>query len=157
MPGSVDAEGQYLGCNMGFKKEVFDIAGLYSTKFGYHEDRDFALRVLKNGKIIKNNDMITTHQQKLWTIKSYLNSSRRAAERILLFKYYDDISLIKFRILFPKNLLKIFFPPLILITLLKQKNKTVLDYKIILVSYWYYIRQRYYIWRTAWKEGVFLL
>ena len=159
MPGSVDDEEQYLGCNIGFRKETFEKIGLYDRKNyeGYHEDRDFALRVLKVGKILKNKEMVITHQKKLWNVKSYLKSSKRASYRVRLYKDHHDTAGIYHKIIFPKNLLKIFFPPLILITLFKHKNKTLLDYKIIFASYLFCIMQRFYIWKAAIKQGVFLI
>jgi glycosyltransferase involved in cell wall biosynthesis len=157
MPGDVKTPGQYLGCNMAFTREIMIKLDGYDQKYYYHDDREFAIRVLKLGRIIKNNDMIIIHQKKIWTVKSLIASGKRASDRVLLFKYHNDASFIWFRILYPKNLLKILFPPALIITLLKHKNKTWLDYKLVLASYVFFIYQRYNIWKTAIKERIFVL
>ena len=156
-PGDIDAADTYMTCNIAFKREAFRKAGYYDTRYTYHEDREFAFRVLKHGKILRNNKMIVIHQKKLWDVKSYIKSARRASNRVLLFKEYKDTQCINFRVLFPKNLLKALFPPLIIITLIKNKPKNWLEYKLIFASYIFCVYQRILIWKTALKEGVFLL
>jgi GT2 family glycosyltransferase len=156
-PGDVDSKETYMTCNIAFKRETFIKVGYYDQRYTYHEDREFALRILKYGKILRNNSMVVIHQKKLWDVKSYIKSARRASNRVLLFKKYKDTEGINSRILFPNNLLKALFPPLIIITLIKNKPKTWLEYKLIFASYIFCVYQRILIWKMAWKEGVFLL
>jgi len=156
-PGSIDKDGEYLGCNIAFTKDVFKKLGKYDGRYRYHEDRELAHRFLKHGKIVRNNNMIITHQKKLWTMKSFIQSGKRAAYRVPIFKKYGDKSYIHFRILFPRDLIKILIPPLIILPLFKHKNNTLLDYKIVLCSYIKCIYERILIWKMAIREKVFVI
>jgi glycosyltransferase involved in cell wall biosynthesis len=156
-PGDVDGEGQFLGCNIAFRKNIMLKLNGYDERYSYHDDKEFALRVQERGKIVRQMDMIVFHQRKLWTVKSYIKSGKRAMDRILLYKYHNDKSFVTFHILFIKNLLKILFPPLLIYTIINNRPKTSLDYKIVLASYVRCVYERYCIWKAAIKERVFLI
>jgi glycosyltransferase involved in cell wall biosynthesis len=156
-PGTVETPGHYLGCNLAITREIWDKLGGFNEKFVYHSDREFIFKALKYGVIPFNPKMHVIHVRKLWSVKSLINSAKRASSRVYMFKEGLDKSFITFRIMFPKNLIKILIPPLVLLQLFKHKNNTWLDFKLACVSYIKFVYQRYYIWRTAWKEGVFLL
>jgi glycosyltransferase involved in cell wall biosynthesis len=156
-PGTLETSGMYLGCNVAFTKDIMLKLNGYDEKYGYHEDRDFAIRVKKYGEIKFCDKMIVTHQKKLWTCRSYIKVAIRAKDRILLFKYHNDTPTMALRILSPRNLIKVLIPPLTMTPLFKHKNKTLLDYKLVLCIYVKCIYERIIIWRTAIKERVFVI
>jgi glycosyltransferase involved in cell wall biosynthesis len=157
LPGSINENNQFMGCNIAYTSQIMRELNGFDSKYKYHDDKEFAIRALERGKICKNNDMIITHQKKFWTPKSFIQSAKRVHDRILLFKYHNTKQFILWRILFPKNLIKMLFPPLIIITLIKNKPKTWLDMKLIFASYIFCVYQRYCIWKGAIKEKVFII
>lgn len=160
-PGTVETSGHYLGCNLAITREIWDKVGGFNEKFVYHSDREFILKALKFGEIPYCSNMLVIHQRKLWSPKSLINSAKRASSRVYMFKDGLDNGFITCRVLYPKNIIKILIPPLILLPLFKQLFKygsiTWLDFKLTLASYVKVVYQRYIIWKTAWNEGVFLL
>lgn len=157
LPGTVEEKGQYMTCNIAYKKQAIIKVGGFDKQFEYNSDRELAIRIKKIGKIIYNKDMLVTHQRKLWTIKSYILSAKRAENRVTLFKKHGQTEMIWWRIVYPKNLIKFLFPPAILYTIFRAKYTDWNDFKLIIAIYPRIIYERYIIWKTAWKEGVFLI
>ena len=157
LPGDVDGARLYLGCNIAFTREIMVRLHGYDERYLYHADREFALRVLEIGKIAITREMIITHQKKLWSVMSYIRSGKRASDRVLLFKDHNDRRRVTFRLLFINNLVKILFPPLLIYTLIHNKPKTYLDYKIIFASYPKHIYERCCIWKAAIRERIFII
>lgn len=157
IPGKSETPGMYLGCNVAYTRDIILKLHGYNEKYGYHEDRELALRVMKYGEIKFCSAMIVIHQKKLWTCKSYIKTATRSRDRVLLFKYHNDTSVMMFRIMYPRNLIRILIPPLIIIPLFRNRNNTVLDYKLVLSSYITFIYERALIWKTAIKERVFVI
>jgi hypothetical protein len=101
--------------------------------------------------------MIVTHQKKLWTVKDYIKSANRITNRVIMYKYHNDNALVWHKILYPKNLIKILIPPLILIPLFRRKVRSLNDVKIMFAAYPKIIYERFLLWKTAIKEKVFLI
>jgi glycosyltransferase involved in cell wall biosynthesis len=156
-PGTAETPGIYLGCNIAYTKDIMMKLHGYDERYHYHDDREFAIRVKKCGKIVHCDKMIITHQNKSWDCKSYIKACTRVRDWILLFKEHHDTTFMTGRILFPRGLIKIFFPPLIFVPLFKHKNNTLLDYRLVLCSYVKFVYERIYIWKTAFKERVFII
>ena len=156
VPGTLE-QGHYMTCNIGYKKSILQELGGLDERYCYNDDRELALRVLERGKIYYCDKMCVTHQKKLWTVNSRIKSARRAADRVLLFKDHGEKEFFIGRIMYPRNLVKILFPPLILLPLFKHKNKTFLDYKIVLASYIRFLYERYIIWKSAIRYRIFVV
>lgn len=157
LPGDISARDQYMCCNIAYRKEVFTKLEGFDTRFGYHEDREFALRALNLGGITYCDTMLVTHQKKVWTISEYIKSAKRPAYRVLLYKYNGDLSLMTGRIMFARDLLKVIFPPLILYSMLNNKFRSWDDIRLIPFIYIRSVCLRYFIWKAAIKERVFVI
>lgn len=160
-PGTVETSGHYLGCNLAITREIWKKLGGFNEKFVYHSDREFIFKAKKHGEIPYNQKMLVIHARKFWSPKSLINSAKRASSRVYMFKDGLDKSFIKWRIMYPENIIKILIPPLILLPLFKQLFRygsfTWLDFKLTLASYVKLVYQRIVIWKTAWKEKVFII
>lgn len=157
LPGVIGQNEQYMTCNIAYLKEVFDKYGYFDERYHYHDDREFALRVLKHGKINFCKTMKVIHQKKLWNFKSMIKTAERAEDRVLLFKDYGETGVIWCRILFPRSILKIIFPPVLIYTFFHNRIVTWNDFKVFLSIYPAVVYERIIIWKKAIKEKVFLI
>jgi GT2 family glycosyltransferase len=142
--------------NVAYKKRVIETVGGFDEKFTSLEDRDIALRIMKHGKICFNPKMIAYHPQVTLTPKRYIELAARIRNRVLLFKKFGEKQFLLWRILFPFNLVKILFPPLVFSSLFFRRFKNSDDYKS-LPYYIYAIRERLQLWKECAKERVFLI
>jgi len=156
-PGTAETPGEYMTCNMAYKKSAIDRVSGFNEIFGYHSDRELAIKVKNIGKIIYNRKMIVKHQKKVWTIREFVKSGERTKSRVLLYKYARESKFIWLRILYVKNLLKILFPPAIIISVIRSRLKTWTDIKLIPFIYIRIVYERYCIWKTAIKEKIFVI
>lgn len=156
-PGTVGLKNQYMGCNIAYRRDILLKLQGFDTRFAYNDDREFAYRLLRIGKIAHCERMIVTHQIKHWTVKSYIMSGKRAQDRILLFKYHNEKNFMWGRVLYPKNLLKLVLPPLVLGGLFDPRCKSWGDAKLVLASYFRLMYERFCIWRAAIKNRMFAI
>jgi hypothetical protein len=115
------------------------------------------LRIKKHGKLVFTTNMVVFHQKKTWTIKRYFRYDKRIISRIYLIKDYQDTNEKFWKIVAPRKLLLLVFPPLILVTLIRNKFRTWNDFKLIPFIYFRSAHMRYLIWKTAIKERILLL
>lgn len=157
LPGTLMSKGHYMTANMAYKKEVLLRLNGFDENHYYLADRDLALRILKQGNIAHCEGMAVKHQMKKWTPLSYLKSAIRAHDRVRLIKYRNDRVFTFGFILFPKNILKIFFPPLVLFPIIKGNCKNWNQLLMVLTTYPRVIYERIVIWRTAIKNKVLII
>ena len=74
--------GQFMTCNIAYKKHVLKEIGGFDERFFYMEDRDLALRAIKHGKIIFNPGMVIFHAEKVFSRKQFVQSARRVRNRV---------------------------------------------------------------------------
>lgn len=157
LPGTLMSKGHYMTANMGYKKDVLlDLNGFDENHF-YLADRDLALRILERGRIEFCENMVVKHLKKTWTPSRFIKSAIRAHDRVRLIKYRNDRVFTLGFILFPKNLLKILFPPLIFFPILRGKCKNWNQFLIIISVYPKVIYERIFIWRTAVENRIFIV
>jgi glycosyltransferase involved in cell wall biosynthesis len=149
--------GNFMTGNMAYRKEVIKKVGGFDEKLDYLEDRDIALRILKYGKILFNPAMIVYHPRVVLTPKRYLKVATRSRNRIYLFRKSGEKKFFLGPILFPIDLLKILFPPLVFSSLLVKKFRTSDDYRLIPYIYFYNILERLAIWEECAKTKIFLI
>ena len=149
---------EYMTGNVAYRKNILNKIGSFNYEFtDYYEDREIALRMLVYGKIVFNKNMIVQHQIKKWTIKGFIINARKVKGLILLYKRYKWSHYIWLRIIKPKELLVILFPPSILIPLFQGRVKSFMDLLFLPLIYIRAIYMRLIIWKTAFKERVFLI
>ena len=149
--------GNFLTANIAYKKEVLQSIGGFDEKYTYHEDRDIAFRAVEQGELLFNPKMIVYHQQVTMTPNAYLKSAGFGKNRVYLFKKYGDKECIIGRFYKPANLVKIFFPPLILLSLFFEKFNSKKDFLLLPYSYFFVIKERLLFWRECAKEREFLI
>lgn len=156
LPGTLKTRGHYMGCNLGYTKKIMKQLKGFDEKYKYHDDREFAIRAKEKGEIAYCKEMRVKHLKKIWTPKSYIKSGTRAHDRVILFKYHNEKHQMLGRLMYPKELLKILIPPLILFPLLKGKCNNWNCFLLLLSTYPKAIYQRYNIWKNAIKEKIFV-
>lgn len=133
--------GQFMTCNIAYKKSVIESLGGFNENFVNAEDRDLAIRASKIGKIQFKSEMVVYHQ--------------RITRKPIRFHQMGQNK----RIVDPLNFATVFFPPLFLSTLLFNFNsfKTIEDLKLLPDVYFNALFERLQIWRTCARERVFLI
>jgi GT2 family glycosyltransferase len=149
--------GSYMTANIAYKKNIFIKIGKFDEKYSYLEDRDLGLRAKKIGKILFNPDMIVYHQKITLDPYEYIKTGKEIRNRVLLYKKFGEKNYIYWRVVYPLNLLAIFFPPLILGTFIYKKYKSKKDYTLFLFMYIRLIYERLNLWYMCIKERVFLI
>ncbi|MBI2558012.1 glycosyltransferase family 2 protein [Candidatus Woesearchaeota archaeon] len=150
--------GEYMTGNVAYRKDILDRIGGFNEEFAdYYEDREIALRVLSYGKIIFNKDMIVEHQLKKWNISGFMLNARKVKGIILLYKRYRWSHYIWLRIIKPRELWLAFFPPFMLVPIFQGRVRSFFDLLFLPLFYIRSIYMRLIIWKTAFKERVFLV
>jgi GT2 family glycosyltransferase len=151
--------GKFLTCNIAYTKKVLERVGGFDERFTYNEDIDLALRIGKYGRIIFNPKMIVYHQKRNFSRNQFLKSGKRIRNRVLLYKKYGERprSLFLGKIIYPSNLAKIIFPPLIFGSLLVNKYRTSEDFRIFPFLYVRLVYERLSFWDMCVRERVFLI
>lgn len=151
------AGGNYMTGNIAYNNSIVKAIGGFNEKLSYHSDREIALRVMKVGKIFFNPGMVVFHPRVTITPKMYLKSASLTKNRIHLFKNFKDRQCFLGPIIYPGNLLKILFPPLVFVSLFFNKFKSSEDFKLIPYSYVHSIIERLLLWKEGVVERVFIL
>ena len=149
--------GLYCTGNVAYRKDLIEAVGGFNERINWYRDRDLGLRITKLGKIHFNEDMIVVHPLVIQTPKGLIKSARRVESRVYLFKIFGDRVSIAWRIINPLNLAKIFFPPIILISLLHGRFRTKEDFSLLPFTYLFAILERFYIWQASAKYRIFLI
>ncbi|MGD0645050.1 MAG: glycosyltransferase [Candidatus Bathyarchaeia archaeon] len=149
--------GQYPTCNMVYVKSVLNDIGGFDERYTYMEDRDLALRAKRLGKIRFNPNMIVYHQKKTLTSREFVRKAAIVRNRVLIYKKLHDKSFFTWRILYPMNLVAIFFPPLIIRSFFSNRYKTKEDFALFPFTYIRLIYERLIFWDMCAREKVFLI
>jgi GT2 family glycosyltransferase len=149
--------GQFMTCNIAYKKCVLESIGGFDERFTYLEDRDLALRAIKHGKICFNSKMIVHHQKKSLNPYQFVQTGKRLSNRVLLYKKFGEKSFLIWRIADPLNLAAIIFPPLILGSFLRNRYKTKEDFRLFPFIYLRLIYERLNFWDMCARERIFLI
>jgi GT2 family glycosyltransferase len=121
------------------------------------EDRDLALRVLKQGDIVFSKDFSVTHMREQRTIKSFLLEARGSAAWVQFDIVNKQRNQMVWFVYQPFKLLALVFPPLKLTRYSTARFKSALDYKLLLALYprlWY---ERILVWRWAIRYNKFVI
>jgi GT2 family glycosyltransferase len=149
--------GQFMTCNIAYKKNALEKIGGFDERFTYLEDRDLALRAIRQGKIPFNPQMIVYHQKKTLKPKQFVQTGKILRNRVLLYKKFRDKPLFVWRIAYPKDLLAIIFPLLIFTSLFRNVYKSKDDFALFPFIYVRLIYERLEFWDMCARERVFLI
>jgi glycosyltransferase involved in cell wall biosynthesis len=149
--------GQFMTCNIAYKRTVVEKIGGFDERLTHLEDRDLALRAIKQGQIIFNDKMIVHHQKKSMSPKRFLKTADILSNRVLLYKKFGDNTLLIWRIARPLDLAKLIFPPMIFGSFLVNKYESKEDFDIFPYIYVKLLIERLRFWKMCAKEKVLLL
>ena len=151
--------GEFLTSNIAYKKNVIESIGGFDERLFYLEDRDLALRVIKQGKIFFNPKMIVRHQKKSLNKEQFVQEGKRLRNRVLLYKKSKDKprSLFFGRIVGPADFAGLIFPPLIFVGIISKRHKSKADFDLIPFIYVRLVIERLNFWDMCAREKVFLI
>lgn len=157
-----------MGCNVAYRKKVFEACGYFDDLFFKYnnEDSEMAIRAVSRGfSFVRAPQAIVYHQQMDWTVKSLLRSAVNASVIPLLKKRYprhyrtfDPPVTLGFIINGADYLYLLTSPVLILVLLIRYLLHGKKDLKIFFTK-WpiLLILRRYYIYREAWRQKIFMI
>ena len=146
--------GQYQTCNIAYKRKYLIECDMFNEKYKIaYEDIDLAIRIKKISPIIFNSDMLVLHQLVPMSIEGLISNSYRAKYKVLLIKEHDYKEILNFRILEINDLIKIFFPFLLLFY---YRIQTLRDLYFLPFLYLRAVIHRFIVWRTAIKEKILI-
>jgi glycosyltransferase involved in cell wall biosynthesis len=150
--------GDYSTCNIAYPKEILDKVGGFDLKFKLaFEDKDIAYRIKKYGEIVFSEDMLVIHQRQLYAIKKLFREAQRAKNAVQFIKKYPayrSTDIIWRRIAYPKKLLIVFCPFLLIFY---HGLRSWQDIQLIPFVYFSAVYLRWIIWKEAIKEVFFLI
>jgi glycosyltransferase involved in cell wall biosynthesis len=150
--------GQWMTANMAFSKEIFSKYS-FNANYAVDEDRELALRLLKEFQIPFINDFLVFHQKKKLNVRGFLRDRdvRLIKYKIKLISELDDDVGNKFRILNPRYFCMLLFPPLIVAECVRRSIRSMGDLKLLPFVWIKAIIMRYKIWRYAFKYRVLVI
>jgi glycosyltransferase involved in cell wall biosynthesis len=149
--------GNFMTGNMAYKKSALEKVGGFDEKLTYLEDRDIAFRIMKLGRICFNPEMIVYHPRVIMNPRSLIQSAANIKNRVYLYKKHRKKESSLWRIVYPKNLARILFPPLVFSSLFSKGFKTPDDFRLLPFTYFFLVCQRLHLWKESAKERVLLI
>ena len=150
--------GHYMTASMAYRVGVALKAGGFSSKVPFLEDRDFALRVMKHGRIIFNKNMSVVHQRIIWNAKSFFV---RYSNDIVVRCVFNREHGLKVSKRYPfvqlSELFLIFFPFILFMDLFRYKFSSPYDFLLLLIRYPRAFYLRFLVWKTAFREKLFMI
>ncbi len=153
-------KGHWMAGNVAYTKEILEEMGMFNPEYVFMQDRELALRIKQHGEILYCKDMIVTHLEKKWSYKGFWNKTRRIIYKIMLYKRFgrEGFGVVKFNIVNPMNLVKMIIFPLAFVgPIIKGELKSWDDWKLYPLVYPKLVYERILIWKTAFKERIFLI
>ena len=149
---------KWLNCNLAFKKEVFDKLN-YNISYPSLEDSEIVLRIIKiyNISVPFVDYFLVYHVKKKRTVIGFIKESKRWEQKVRLIKNIGGNKTNKFQILNPRFFLVAIFPPAILLEFFYNRIRGLDDLKLLPFLWVKAVYMRFLIWKTAFKEGIFVI
>lgn len=153
--------GLWMCANMGFRKVVFKDYN-FNPDFPRLEDRELALRIIREKPIPFVSESVVYHQKVNRSIWGYLKEAKvsNIAEKIRLIREFgdkNDVYGVPLRIFNYRLLLVMLFPPLVLLEFLFGRVKTWEDLRLLPFVWVKAVYIRMLVWKAAIQERYFLL
>jgi GT2 family glycosyltransferase len=150
--------GNFMTGSMAYRRSVVRSVGGFDEKYTYHSDRFLGLKIVQaGGRIYFNQNMIVYHPKVTMGIKEFVRSAKRIKNRVYLFKEFQDRQGMIWRVVYPKNLVAIVFPPAVLLSPLFNTYRKWDDLKLLPFIYIRAVYERLCLWQECVKEGVLLI
>lgn len=147
--------GQWQTCNIAYRRDVLLRAGGFDERYVFaYEDRDLALRVLREGRIEFCPDMLVFHATIPWTWHGVVDGARRSRDRVRLIVEHDDRAGRSGIVVEPRSLIVLLCPVLLLFY---HQTRSVADVRAAVLMWVLALVQRLAIWRAAWDARRLLL
>lgn len=149
----------YATCNIAYVRRHLNTIGYFDSSMRYgREDTDIAMKLMRLGEIKYSADMMVIHRRRPWKFSGFIDYSDLYYDSEVVFlkrypEYQTGIKFGKIRILNPKVLLCIFFPPLLLIFFRLSRPRHLL---LLPLRWFKFIVQRFIIIRAAIREKVLI-
>jgi GT2 family glycosyltransferase len=146
----------YANGNFAVRREAFvRVGGFNAARYAYgREDTDLGLRLRACGTIAYNPAMRVLHSAELWTFADLLRNARRYAADVRIFKDHGEFTYRRGRILHPRFLAELLCPPLIA---WRYRPRSAAEWLFVPQFYVYLMALRVAIWRSAAREGVWIV
>jgi len=163
--------GNFMCANMAFPKEALKKLGGFDLRFNQaYEDVDMGLRARKMGKVIFSRQMVVNHRRLSYTQKEIIAEAKRAQEQVRIIKYHPDdfdyhrryssvLKLGPLKVMHPQQLLYcLVFPVYVIAKFIwggyyRSKNSRKLFPLLCL----YILIQRFFVWKTGFKERILVI
>jgi glycosyltransferase involved in cell wall biosynthesis len=149
--------GEFMTCNMAYKKSTWVRIGRFDERYSHHGDRDFALRSKRLGKIFFNPRMIVYHQRSVMRPRQFVRTAKNIRNQVLLCRKFPEEKTRLRRIVHPLNLMATIFPPLVIGSLIRNRYKTKEDFALFPYVYLQLVYERLSLWNECAKQRVFLI
>ncbi len=148
----------FMTGNMAYRRSIVQDVGGFDEKYTFNSDRNLGLKIIRaGGRICFNPNMTVYHPQVTMSIKQFVQSGNRIKSRVYLFKEFRDRPEMIWRIVYPRNLIAILFPPAILLSFFFNTYRKWDDFKLLPFIYVRAIYERLCLWRECIRERVFLI
>lgn len=148
--------GSWMTGNMAYRKSILD-KYRFNPSYPELEDRELALRILKNHSIPFVPTCLVYHQKKTMGVRPFFRRCTIGIQKVRLVKEQNDTLGNRFRIFDLYSLRIMIFPPFILGPVLRGRVKSWSDFKILLFMWPASVYTRFLTWKTAIKERVFVI
>jgi GT2 family glycosyltransferase len=155
--GSLTVPGRdYANGNFAVRRDAFlAVGGFNADRYPFgREDTDLGLRLRRSGEIAYNSEMKVTHKEEHWTFRDLMRNARRYAADVRIFKDHGDFPFRRGRVLHPRFLLELCFPPVIFF---RYPMRTMGDLLFAPAFYAYLIALRVVIWKAALRERILVV
>jgi GT2 family glycosyltransferase len=149
--------GEFMTCNMAYKKSILIKIGGFDERYSYHEDRDLGLRARRLGKIFFNPRMIAYHQRYVLRHGEFVHTAKHVRNWVLLCRKFQEERTRLRRIVYPLNLMVMLYPTLVIGSLIRHRFKTKEDFALFPYIYLRVVYERLSLWNECAKQGVFLI
>jgi GT2 family glycosyltransferase len=149
--------GDFMTCNMAYKKNTLVRIGCFDERYSYHGDRDMALRAKRLGKILFNSRMIVYHQRSILRPRQFVRQAKNIRNSVLLCRKFPEEKTRLRRVLSPLDLMTMLYPPLVIGSLIRHRYKTKEDFALFPYTYFRLVYERLSLWNECAKQRVFLI
>jgi glycosyltransferase involved in cell wall biosynthesis len=153
-----EAPGNFMTGNIAYRRDILERVGGFDEKYIYLSDRNLGLKVLRaGGRTCYNPNMIVYHPRVTMSIRQFVRSENHLKDRVHLFKEFRDRERTIWRIVYPRDLVAIVFPPAILLSPLINRYRKWEDFRLLPFIYVRAIYGRFCLWLECIRERVFLI
>ncbi len=146
----------FAASNIAFRRDALvRLEGFKEARYQHgREDSDLGWRARSLGKIAHCAEMTATHRSEWWTPRSLFGNARRYEWDVAFFKDHRFFFFKQGRVLHPRLLVLLLFPPAIFWF---YRVTSWRDVRLLPHFYGYLLAARFHIWKGAIRERLFVI